>query len=787
MHNPGTDNFGGAARRVAALFFYCAAASIAFVGPSRGEVDFFREVQPLLSEHCSECHGGVKRKGGINFSNRHDAFAEAESGGIAIVPGDLEKSELVHRVSTDDEDDRMPPAEPLAPGEVDILKRWIAEGAEWPRHWALQPNEKTDHPEVADTSWPRNAIDRHVLARLEAEGIRPSPEAARHTLIRRLALDLTGLLPAPAEIEAFLNDTSPGAYEKIVDRYLASPHFGERWGRHWLDEARYADSAGYEKDSPRSDAYRWRDWVIDAVNDDMPFDEFTVKQIAGDLVPNASKEDRIATAFHLMTQFNLEGGVDAEEDRIKRVINRVNTIGSVWLAATVECCQCHDHPYDPVKARDYYAMLAFFNNADYDAIFAGDAPEDAEDRIAKRNEKWEPLSKLLDEIVTNNDLSVTIQGQLTKLRQFDNANGFTRVMSERTKNRRKQYVFRRGDFLQPLVEEGEVLPGTPEAWPSLQSRGEGDVADRLDFAAWLVDPEMPFVGRVTANKVWLHLFGAALAPIPQDFGARGAPPSHPELLDWLAGYFVDDAAWSRKKLIRKIVTSATYRQASHHRPELADVDSDNRLLARQNRFRVQAETVRDVHLQASGLLSRKVGGPSVFPPIPADVAAQSYANNFKWKTSEGEDRYRRGIYTFYKRTAPDPNLVTFDCPDSSMSKQMRDSSNSPLQALATLQNEVFVEAARSFAKTLVECDTADDAGRIEIAFLRAVGRRPVAAEEDTVRKLLAESRSFYRENTGAATELIGAYGSEKAAPHETAAWVATGRVILNLDEFITRE
>ncbi len=781
------------------------------------KVDFFRDVQPLLSEHCTSCHGGVKKKGGIVFTNRRDAFVEAESGSTPLVPGDLEKSELIYRIAAEDEDERMPPEEPLKPEQVAMLKRWVAEGAEWPVHWADETVAAVEAPEVRKEDWAASAIDKFVLARLEAEGIDPSPEAERRVLIRRLSLDLTGLLPTPEEVEAFVKDPGPDAYGAAVDRLLSSEHFGERWGRHWLDEARYADSEGYEKDSARLDSFRFRDWVIDAVNADMPFDEFTMKQVAGDLLPKATREDRVATAFHLMTQFNLEGGVDAEEDRTKRVIDQMSTVASAWLGSTIGCAQCHDHPYDPLTQREFYEFYAFFNNADYAPIFVGEFPEDAENRILERQKQWEPLAQLLEEQVGNKNLSVKVQAALTKMRTFDNSNGFTRVVAEREKNRRETYIFRRGDFLQPLKDEGAIEPGTPAAFPEMavrdkpvvkpvappaaedeeeeekeeeaqvEKKAESKVeADRLDLARWLVDPGNPRTARVTVNKVWMHLLGKPLAALPQDFGARGEAPSHPELLDWLANFFVAEAKWSRKRLIREIVMSATYKQASNHRPELEELDPGNALLARQNRFRAEAEIVRDLCLQAGGLLTREVGGPSVYPPIPEDVAALSYANNFKWKNSEGSDRYRRGMYTFYKRTAPDPNLVTFDCPDASISNPMRETSNSPLQALALWQNEVFMEAAQAMARRLMEDGYANDSERLEAGFLVALGREPAPREKATLLGLLKEARIYYEKHPEEAEELAGGQQGEGSVPVELAAWVTTTRVLLNLDEFLTR-
>ena len=779
-------------------FFVVSAVS----GDERQRLGFVQDVQPILIKHCLECHGGVKKKGGVSFASRDLAFREAESGKHPVVPGDVEKSELVSRITTRDEDDRMPPKEALTPKEISLLKTWVAEGADWPRHWSLEPVGNPKPPAVKNEKWPSSPIDRFILARLERAGISPAPEADKQTLIRRLSLDITGLLPTPKEVDDFVKDNSPDAYQRVVDRLLASPHFGERWGRHWLDEARYADSAGYEKDSTRADAYRWRDWVIHAINDDMPFDQFTIKQIAGDLLPNASREDRLATAFQLMTQFNLEGGVDAEEDRTKRVIDRVDTLGAVWLGTTIGCTQCHDHPYDPFTQKDFYHFYAFFNNSDWTGIFIHDFPRDAEKRIEERYEKWKEIKDVLDRQVTDKNLATQLQGLLSRFRSQDNSWGFTRVVVEREEKRRKTYLFHRGNFLAPEKDLGVMLPGTPGIWPPLKPRPRFAPQtseqkkkkekpkqlppDRLDLAHWLVDPMNPMTARVTVNKVWQHLFGNGICPQPQDFGSKGGLPSHPELLDWLAHYFVHDAKWSRKQMIREIVNSETYRQSSDYRDDTTKLDPGNVLLARQNRFRVEAEIIRDIYLQVSGLLSPKVGGPSVFPPIPEDVAKLSYANNFSWKTSRGEDRYRRGMYTFFKRTAPDPNLVMFDCPDAAVSNQKRSSSNTPLQALATLQNEVFMGAARAMAGELLSGKLSSDQARVEWAFARCFGREPEKEERDTILKLLEESRDWYRRNPEMAVKLVGDLPTKGGPRDDLAAWIATARIILNTDEFITR-
>ena len=751
-------------------------------------VDFSSDIRPIFNK-CVSCHGGVKKSGGFSVIDRQLFLAPTDSGTSAIVVGKAKDSELIRRLTSDDADERMPlDKPPLQPREIAKLREWIDAGAKWPGHWAYQPLPPQKRPQANRSSTGKPpTIDAIVRSRLAAQGIVPAPAADRRTLIRRLSLDLTGLLPTPEEVEAFVHDRSPNAYGKRVDQLLASPHFGERWARHWLDEARYADSEGYEKDTAKSDAFRFRDWVIRAINDDMPFDGFTVRQIAGDLLPNRTRDDLIATKFFLQSQFNLEGGVDSEEDRTKRVIDCVNTLGTVWLASTIGCCQCHDHPYDPFTQHDFYSLYAFFNNADLAADFLVDPPEQADSLRQERTKKWTALAELLRQQVNNKNLNNQTQSALSKLRNYDNSKGFIRFLHERSGNRRASYVFRRGNFMQPEVEKGALVPNTPKILPPLKPRGR--VADRLDLARWLVDPKNPLTPRTTVNEVWLHLFGESLAPQAGDFGSRGGRPTYPRLLDWLASWFVHDARWSRKALIRRIVNSQTYRQASAVRPELLQVDPDNHLLARQNRFRDEAEILRDIALQVSGLLCEKIGGPSVFPPLPAIIAQQTYAGSNHYKASTGEDRYRRGLYTFFRRTAIDPNLSTFDCPDASASKPRRDRSNNALQALALLHNEVFHEAAQGFAQRLlsIEYDGENpDRFRLHKAFQIALGRPPEDAEFSLLERLLKTARRYYRRQPEQAARLAGNHQVEQTDAAEDAAWIATVRTILNLDEFVTR-
>ncbi len=754
-------------------------------------VDFDRDIRPILNDHCAGCHGGVKKNGGFSVISRELMLSETDSGDAALVPGNVEGSVLIQRISASDIGERMPPEghDGLTPREIDLMKQWVNEGAAWPSHWSYQPLPQLRSNSDFEGQHP---IDWFVRRRLSEQKIQPSPPADAVTLVRRLSLDLIGLLPPPEVTEPLSNSSEPFeadsvALATIVDSFLAVPHFGERWARHWLDEARYADSEGYEKDSVKNDAYRFRDWVIKAINDDMPFDDFTRRQLAGDLLPDRTVDDLIATKFHLQTQFNLEGGVDSEEDRTKRVIDRVGTVGAVWMGASIGCCQCHDHPYDSFRQKDFYRLYAFFNNADHAADYLGTKPKDAAKKLADREKRIQELNDLLEKQLTDKNYSDQTQSKLSQLRSFDNSAGVTRYLNERQESRRKTYVFTRGDFLRPNVEEGEVLPNVPGVFGTLNNSQASP--SRVDFANWLVQPENPLTARVTVNKVWMYLFGQPLADQPQEFGSRGSAPSHPELLDYLARWFMDEAKWSRKKLIRFIVTSQTYQQSSKTRPDVAEIDPRNRLLSRQSRFRVEAEIVRDISLQAAGLLSAKVGGPSVFPPLPSIIAQQTYAGSNKYKASTGEDRYRRGMYTFFRRTAIDPNLSTFDCPDSSLTKVQRDRSNNPLQALATMHNEVFHEAAQAFAKRLLAADgeaKSSDEDLFKDAFLITVGRKPTAAEIESLSTLLNKARQHYASHEDEAKAFIGPHAVDGVSSTENASWGAVTRVILNLDEFLTR-
>ncbi|MFL5341105.1 MAG: PSD1 and planctomycete cytochrome C domain-containing protein [Gemmataceae bacterium] len=790
-------------------------------------VDFARDVKPLFSKHCLTCHGPVKPRGGLRLDDGKLALAGGNSGKV-IVPGQADKSLLLRAVAGIEPDLNMPPKEKprLSGAEIATLRAWIDQGAKWSeskplpasqasaKHWSFQPPKRPALPAVKQSTWVHNDIDRFILARLEKEGIAPSIEADKSTLLRRLCFDLLGLPPTPKQIDEFLSDNAADAYERLVDRLLASPHYGERWGRHWLDAARYADSDGFEKDGGRPHAWRWRDWVIDALNRDVPFDRFTIEQLAGDLLPHVSAETRTATGFHRNTLTNKEGGVDQEQFRVEATIDRTNTTAAVWLGLTLGCAQCHDHKYDPLSQRDYYQFFAFFNNADEYNLPLNPAEEEKRKALeAQHKRALEAYKKNLPAAMARWEAALTpaelakqpanLQPilkrpawQRTEPEKKELAEAFQLTDSryvELTKKHaaelkklnvalaqtlregpgRVTHVLIRGDFLRPGVE---VVPGFPAVFGSRAQPPK----NRLDLVKWLVSPDNPLTARVQVNWTWQKHFGRGLVATLEDFGTRGEPPSHPELLDWLATEFIRQN-WSMKALHKLIVCSATYRQSSQTRPELRDRDPQNVLLARQNRLRFEAEVVRDNALAVSGLLTDTVGGPSVHPPQPAGISELTYANSAKWVESTGSDRYRRGLYIWFQRTSPYPTLMTFDAPDSNVCCVRREKSNTPLQALTLLNDAAFVECAQALGKRLAAA-SGDTHKRLTFAWKLCLGREPAAAELSRAAKLFDELRAMYQAQPEATAKLSG-----KSGTPETAAWVALARTLLNLDEFVTRE
>jgi uncharacterized protein DUF1553/uncharacterized protein DUF1549 len=646
-------------------------------------------------------------------------------------------------------------------------------------HWAFRPVRQPAVPPIPGeaATWVRNPIDAFILARLAKEGLKPAPEADRVTLLRRLALDLTGLPPTPEEIDAFVADHRPDAYERQVDRLLASPHYGERWGRHWLDQARYADSNGFSIDSPRT-IWPYRDWVIAALNRDLPFDQFTVEQLAGDLLPDATREQRIATGFHRNTLINEEGGIDPEQFRVEAVLDRVNTTASVWLGVTLGCAQCHNHKYDPFSQREYYQLFAFFNNQDEANLPLG-AP-DPKAPPKKMGKKQGLTTMVLRERATPRASHILLGGD------------FTRVGPK--------VIASTPAVLPPLVrkeEEGrnEGEPNKLEGWfySSFILHPSSFRPNRLDLARWLIRPDNPLTARVIVNRVWGQYFGIGLVETENDFGRRGTPPSHPELLDWLASQFVKQG-WSLKALHRLIVQSATYRQSSKARADLETIDPRNRLLARQARLRLDAEIVRDAALTVSGHLDRRVGGPSVYPPQPDGIYKFTQVQR-AWKTSTGPDRFRRGLYTFFQRSAPYPALTVFDAPDANSSCTRRGRSNTPLQALTLLNDRAFLELAQGLAERVLKEAPNGDPERIRYAFRLCLGREPSRPEAKRLEQYLHLQLKEFRAAPAEAQALLASAGKSEASANlppnddvpRRAAWTAVARVLLNLDEFITRE
>jgi mono/diheme cytochrome c family protein len=699
-------------------------------------VDFSRDIRPILSNSCFKCHGPATQKAKLRLDLRDAALKNN-----AFVPGKPADSEILARLTADD-DSRMPPlevGERLKPEQIEKIRKWIASGAEYTPHWAFVP------PIQKQTVEPNgNAIDVFIRQRLERVKLAPSPEADSATLIRRVSLDLTGLPPSPDEVDAFVRDPSTDAYTKVVDRLLASPHYGERQARHWLDLARYADSNGYTIDGARI-IWPWRDWVVKAMNDDMPFDRFTIEQLAGDLLPNPTLEQRIATGFHRNTSFNEEGGTDAEQFRVERIVDRTNTTAAVWLGLTMGCAQCHDHKYDPVSQKDYYRLYAYFNNCDEPTVTIGGSPE-LEKKIAELMARIVQLQKVGDQPGVDKTKAEIkkVQGKIPS----------SLVLKERAKPR-ESFVQIRGDFLR---KGDTVTPGTPSALPV------GNGQSRLDLARWLVSRSNPLTARVVVNRYWQQFFGRGLVETENDFGMQGSLPTHPELLDWLAVEFMEPKTgtpWSMKRIHKLIVMSATYRQASHGRSDTNEKDPRNLYLSRQSRLRLEAEGIRDAALSASGLLSKKIGGAPVYPPQPAEVFSFTQSKH-AWPESKGEDRYRRGLYTYIWRQSQHPLMTTFDGADAQTTCTKRNRSNTPLQALHLANDPAFVEFAEGLGKRIVKDGPTDDAGRVRLAYRICFGREPTEAEADRVAKYAA------------------------TVP-ETKRWTAVGRVLLNLDEFITRE
>ncbi len=780
-------------------------------------VNFVRQVEPILARHCYDCHGPDVQESGLRLDIPQLA-RRGGSRGPAVVPGKPRQSLLILAIEGHG-DLKMPPeGEGLSAEELALLRRWILQGAPAPQrpvprkrsdHWSFQPIQRPPLPQVRNPLWCRNPIDRFILARLEQASLSPSPPADRYTLIRRVYLDVLGLLPEPEEVAQFVQDPRPDAYQRLVDRVLSSPHYGERWGRHWLDVARYADSNGYTIDGPRK-IWKYRDWVIQALNRNMPFDQFVIEQLAGDLLPGATTEQLIATGFHRNTLINQEGGTDPEQFRVEAVADRVNTTGVVFLGLTLECARCHDHKYDPISQREYFQLFAFFNTCNEPLLELPTAQQrqkrkqlqEAQKRLSR---KLREVQKQLDRLTRRKGpqgqaLVAPSPGELRpllsqraqvhrqlrqvqqELRRLQGQIVTTMILRERPGGR-KTFVHIRGDFLRPGAP---VSPDVPEVLPPLRVP-EGKKLNRLDLARWIVSPENPLTARVTVNRIWQRYFGLGLVETENDFGTQGARPSHPKLLDWLAAEFVA-SGWDLKHLHRLILTSATYRQSSRVRPEHLRRDPRNRLLARFPRLRLEAEVIRDAALCASGQLTRRLGGPGVYPPQPAEVYRFTQVKK-PWPESQGADRFRRGMYIYFWRSSPFPFLVTFDAPRANVTCTRRTRSNTPLQALALANDQQFVELAQYFALRVLEHPASRLEQRVQWAFQVALVRPPDRWEQEALVGLFKRLQSYYAQNPQEAQALLLApLARRKKIPlDQFAAWSSVCRVLLNLDEFIVRQ
>ncbi|WP_420320286.1 DUF1553 domain-containing protein [Flagellimonas sp.] len=881
------------------------------------EVDFSAEIKPILNKHCITCHGGVKKNGGFSLLFEEEAFANTESGKPAIIPGNASGSEFIKRLKEEDPELRMPYEKPkLSDEEIDLLTKWVNQGAKWGEHWAYTLPEKVEVPVLTEeagfssesNSFSKNGIDHFILKRLHTEGMEPSPQAEDNIIARRVALDITGLPPDPELFQNF--KTGKLSYESMVESLLAQPSFGEKWASWWLDMARYADTKGYEKDQGRS-MWQYRDWVIKALNNDMPYDQFTIEQLAGDLLPNPSIDQLIATAFHRNTMNNDEGGTDDEEFRVAAIIDRVNTTFDVWQSTTIGCVQCHGHPYDPFKQQDYYHAMAFFNNTrDEDTPDEAPAlrfysPEQQESvdvvnnwvakygdsstvkaykdflrlrepvykshalqdfvngsyddhasailwnngscklenvwthgaeyfyfnhysyysgvsfTIRKDNSEGEILTQFTlnktEEPVTKRIPIKRIEGpinihieinnpQIPKTtnalhmywlgflpdipgggelgfskiqKEFEKAVNFKApilpVMAENPKHMaRSTQVFERGNW---LLQTDTVQPSTP---PILNSWDESWPKDRLGFSKWLVDKKNPLTARTLVNRVWHQIFGRGLVSTVEDIGSQSDFPSHPGLLDWLALRFMNEHQWSIKALVRDIVLSGTYRQKSELTPESYQNDPENELYARGPRQRLSAEQIRDQALAVSGLLSRKMYGPGVMPPQPEGVWQTVYSGE-QWIESKDEDRYRRAVYTYLKRTSPYPSFITFDAGSREVCTIRRTVTNTPLQALVTLNDPVYLEASYHLAKSMLS------AGNIEAqlahGYERATLSKISSGKLEALKELYATSIGEFKNDNDSLIQFLHFDANPTA---ELAALTVVANAIMNLDEFLSK-
>lgn len=819
------------------------AALLSGAAARSADVSFNRDIRPILSDKCFACHGPDARAREAEL--RLDVRAEALR---VLAPGRPDESELLARVTASDPDVVMPPQKThkrITPREAQRLRDWIAAGAEYEPHWSFLPPRDVVPPPV-DSDWVANDIDRFILHRLQRLGLEPSPLADRRTLIRRVTLDLTGLPPSPAEVTAFVEDPAPldAAYECVVDRLLASPRLGEHLAWHWLDAARYGDSDGYESD-PLRNMWPWRDWVVDAFNRNLPYDQFIIEQLAGDLLPQPTLKQRIATGFNRNHRLNNEGGILPEEWLVEYVCDRTETTATVFLGLTWGCARCHDHKYDPITQRDYYRLFAFFHNLpeigngfgastavpmldvprleELDAFLAVQQeyePLDRRQRAVMQAEAFEPrfqewlsrldaaatetLPKPLRETPRENWKDRELQqAREHYLQQVDPAGreieerlaplrrryqellqrGAKIMVMEELPQPRATHILTRGAYDQPGEE---VTCGTPAWLPPMPSDGP---RNRLGLAQWLVSPEHPLTSRVAVNRFWQLLFGTGLVKTPEDFGLQGEPPSHPELLDWLARRFIS-SGWDVKGLLKEIVLSSTYRQSSVVSAELLERDPANRLLARGARYRLPAAVVRDQALAVSGLLVERLGGPPVKPYQPDGLWQDIIKGRPVYQRDQGEGLYRRSLYTLWRRAVKPPEMTLLDANERDVCTVTQRRTNTPLQALLLLNDVAFVEAARALGARILREGPPTDPERIDYACLLVLARPPREEERSILLAELAAAREAYQTRPAAAQALVATGDSPPPQDlpwGELAAYTVVSRILLNLDETITRQ
>ncbi|MEI6238985.1 MAG: DUF1553 domain-containing protein [Planctomycetia bacterium] len=758
---------------------------------------FDRDIRPILATHCFHCHGPDAG------SREADLRLDTESGVRAAVEPENGVAKLIVRVKSHDPDVVMPPPatkKPLRPEQIVLLERWVAGGASWGRHWAFESLEAPPVPTPPTHPFApvRTPIDAFVQAQLESRGLEPSPEAERHTLLRRVTLDLTGLPPTPEEVDAFVADEAPEAFEKVVNRLLATPAYGERMAWPWLDAARYADSNGYQGDADRT-MWPWRDWVIDAFNRNLPYDSFTIWQLAGDQLPEASFTQKLATGFCRNHMINGEGGRIPEENRVEYVMDMAETAGTVWLGLTLNCCRCHDHKFDPLTQRDYYRLFAFFNQTPVSGgggnpwtppvlDTATAAQRQQLDELEARLESIEARLKQLaaqpataaDDGSTRERLEAERDTTLEEVDRLRQSAPGVMVMAD-LPTTRKTFVLDRGLYTSPGVE---VTAGVPAALPQLPADSQ---PNRLAFARWLVADDNPLTARVAVNRFWQQLFGVGLVKTSEDFGVQGELPPHKELVDWMAADFRDHG-WDVKRLIRQIVVSHTYRQSSRVTPVLVELDPENRLLARGPRFRLPAPMLRDQALAASGLLVTHLGGPPVNGYQPPGVWEEATFGKKSYPQGHGDDLHRRSLYTFWRRIVAPTMFFDNASRQTCSVKVLR--TNTPLHALLTLNDVTFVEAARALAERALLLEGTDDERRLDEIYQRLLARSAAADEQHVLLSAIARSRHEFEGDPEAARQLLSIGESkrdERIALEEHAAWTCLVLAVMNLDEAVTKE